>query len=295
MADRLIPDLGLDDASAAVFDYGPRRFAVEFDELLQLVVRDQHGARLRSFPKPGARDDAELAAESHHRFTRLKREARAVAKEQLPRLEVAMIHERCWTVAEFEMLFVRHPVMVHLARRLVWGQFDGALVRTFRIAEDHSYADVEDSVTSLDANLPVGIVHPLHGGLTGWAEVFADYEILQPFPQVARDVIEATAADLEGKTLQRFDDAQAQTFALLGLGSRGWTVGEPLDGPLRHDISRPAPRGRQVEIWLSPGIPFDPREVETQTVQVSVSEGTFGELGTIFTSEVVTAVASTLS
>ncbi|MDG5770968.1 DUF4132 domain-containing protein [Mycolicibacterium fortuitum] len=297
MADRLIPDLGLDEASAAVFDYGTRRFTVEFDELLQLVVRDQNGARLRSFPKPGVRDDAEIAEESHRRFTRLKREVRVVAKEQLPRLETAMTHERRWTTAEFEMIFVNHPVMVHLARRLVWGQFDesGALATTFRIAEDRSYADVDDTTTALEPGLPVGIVHPLHGSLAAWAEVFADYEILQPFPQVAREVIRATADDLASQTLGRFSDARAETFALLGLASRGWVVGEALDGPVRHDISRPAPRSRSVEIWVDPGIPFDPREVESQTIQVAVSEGTFGDLGVVFTSEVVTDVTGVLS
>lgn len=297
MADRLIPDLGLDEASAAVFDYGSRRFTVEFDELLQLVVRDQNGARLRSFPKPGVREDVEVAQESHRRFTRLKREARVVAKEQLPRLETAMIHERRWTAAEFELLFVSHPVMVHLARRLVWGQFDesGALAATFRIAEDRSYADVDDTTAALDPGLPVGIVHPLHGGLAGWADVFADYEILQPFPQVAREVIPATAEDLADKIVRRFSGARAETFALLGLASRGWTVGEPLDGPLRHDISRAAPRSRSVAIWVDPGIPFDPREIESQTIQVEVSEGTFGDLGAVFTSEVVTDVTAVLS
>lgn len=297
MADRLIPDLGLDDASATVFDYGPRRFTVGFDEQLQLVVRDQDGARLKSFPKPGVRDDAEVAAESHRRFTRLKREARVVAKEQLPRLETAMIHEHRWTAAEFELIFVNHPVMVHLARRLVWGQFDesGALTATFRIAEDRSYADAEDDAAMLDPGLPVGIVHPLHGSLAGWAEVFADYEIVQPFPQVSRDVTAATAEDLADKRLRRFDDARAETFALLGLASRGWVVGEALDGPLRHDISRPAPRGRAVSIWMDPGIPFDPREIDTQTIQVEVSEGTFGDLGAVFTSEVVTDITAVLS
>ena len=297
MADRLVPDLGLDDASATTFDYGPRSFTVEFDELLQLVVRDQNGARLRSFPKPGVRDDTALAPESHRRFTRLKREIRAVAKEQLPRLEVAMIHERRWSVPEFEMLMVAHPVLVQLARRLVWGQFDdaGALIGTFRIAEDRSYADVEDDAVALDADRPIGIVHPLHGGLTGWAEVFTDYEILQPFPQISREIVEATPADLEGSRLTRFDDAAAQTFALLGLRSRGWVLGEAFDGPERRDLGCAAPRGRWVHLWMDPGIPFDPREIDTQHIHVEVSTGTFAELGTIFTAEVVTAVASTLS
>lgn len=295
MADRLIPDLGLDDSSATEFDYGTRRFSIFFDELLQLQVRDQEGALLRSFPKPGKRDDPELAEDAYRRFGRLKRAVRVVAKEQLPRLETAMIHERRWNADEFEMLFVRHPVMVQLARRLVWAQYEpsGALRCTFRIAEDCSYADADDDTAALDPVLAVGIAHPLQvtDGLAVWAPVFADYEILQPFEQIGREVTAVSAEDLAGSTLARFADATAPTFALMGLRSRGWMLGEPIDGPERRDITRSAPRNRFVEIDLDPGIPPDPREVEAQSISVRVSSGTFGEVGAIFTAEVVADIA----
>lgn len=291
LADRLIPDLDLGETGAAEFDYGSRKFTLEFDELLRPQIRDESGAPLRSMPKPGKRDDPELAEDAYRRFAQVKREVRVVAKEQLPRLETAMIHERSWSVEEFELVFVRHPVMVQLARRLVWLQFDGDSVRsTFRIAEDCSYASSDDDAVDLDGRLSVGIAHPLQVAdrLASWSAVFADYEILQPFAQIGRQVTVADDADLVHADLKRFDGAEASTFALMGLGSRGWTLEEPISAGIRSEISRPAPKGRRVSISLHPGIPPDPREVETQTFTVTTGQGSFGELGRIFTSEVIT-------
>jgi hypothetical protein len=298
LADRLVPDLGLDDASALELDYGPRRFTIDFDELLRPQVRDQDGALLRALPKPGTRDDAVLADDAYRRFTRLKREIRTVAKEQVRRLETAMIHERHWDTEEFEMLFVGHPVLVHLARRLIWAQFDtdSALQFTFRVAEDQSYAGADDDAVQLDPTWTIGLAHPLHVSdrLASWSSLLADYDILQPFPQTRREIISAAPADLDGSTLARFENAQGTTFGLMGLGSRGWTIGEPLDGAMRNEITRPAPGGHTVNIWLDPGIPPDPREVQNQSVQVSVDGATFADLGEIFTSEVITDLTRAL-
>jgi len=124
--------------------------------------------------------------------------------------------------------------------------------------------------------------------LASWSAVFADYEILQPFAQIGRQVTVADDADLVHADLKRFDGAEASTFALMGLGSRGWTLEEPISAGIRSEISRPAPKGRRVSISLHPGIPPDPREVETQTFTVTTGQGSFGELGRIFTSEVIT-------
>jgi len=61
----------------------------------------------------------------------------------------------------------------------------GRLVRALRIAEDDSFAGVHDTTVTVDGDAPLGIVHPaeLSGGeLAGWAQIVADYGILQPFP-----------------------------------------------------------------------------------------------------------------
>ena len=55
LADRLVPDFGLGEASALVLDYGPRAFNVAFDEQLKPYVTDADGKPRKSLPKPGRR------------------------------------------------------------------------------------------------------------------------------------------------------------------------------------------------------------------------------------------------
>ena len=43
LADRLVPDFGLDADGSMVLDYGPRRFVVGFDEQLKPYVADEAG------------------------------------------------------------------------------------------------------------------------------------------------------------------------------------------------------------------------------------------------------------
>ncbi|OEV11789.1 MolR family transcriptional regulator, partial [Streptomyces nanshensis] len=120
LADRLVPDFGLDADGSTVVDYGPRHFTVGFDEQLRPYVLDQHGKRRKSLPQPGAHDDAELAAAERKRFMALKKDVRTVASDQVRRLEAAMVAGRSWTAGEFRDLFASHPLLWHLVRRLVW-------------------------------------------------------------------------------------------------------------------------------------------------------------------------------
>ncbi|WP_260610821.1 hypothetical protein [Streptomyces sp. WAC06614] len=50
LADRLVPDLGLDAHGTTTVDYGGRRFTVGFDEQLTPYVADATGRRLRDCP-----------------------------------------------------------------------------------------------------------------------------------------------------------------------------------------------------------------------------------------------------
>ncbi|MFD3514591.1 DUF4132 domain-containing protein [Streptomyces sp. NPDC058657] len=120
LADRLVPDFGLAADGSTVVDYGTRKFTVGFDEQLRPYVLDGGGKRLKDLPKPGARDDAELAPAERKRFMALKKDVRTTAADQVRRLEAAMVTGRSWTAAEFRELFVAHPLLWHLVRRLVW-------------------------------------------------------------------------------------------------------------------------------------------------------------------------------
>ncbi|WP_238489362.1 DUF4132 domain-containing protein [Actinoplanes flavus] len=253
LADRLVPDLGLDADGGMVLDYGRRTFTVGFDEQLRPFVTDATGRRLKALPKPGAQDDAAPAAEAYERFAALKKDVRAIAADQVRRLEEAMTAQRRWTGAGFRQFFAGHPLLRHLVRRLVWVRFDavGAPAGGVRLAEDRSLADVTDDTVTLGDDEAIGIAHPVHlgAGLAAWAGVFADYEILQPFPQLARGtepLTSARAAALTGVTVP--------STRLLGLERRGWRRGAPQDAGVQGWFQRDVPGGRHLVLEISPGI-----------------------------------------
>jgi hypothetical protein len=253
LADRLVPGLGLE--ADLVLDYGPRRFHVGLDEQLQPFVTAEDGKPLKRLPKPGPNDD-EAAAAAYERYARLKRDLRAVAKEQVQRLERAMVQGRTWTVPQFREYFADHPLMRHLARRLVWlAEADGTR-SGFRIAEDRTFTDAADDAFDLPEDAAVALAHPVALGdrLAAWAELFADYEILQPFPQLARPVRAFTDEELATGRLARFEGATLPTGRVYALLHAGWIRGPGNGLWVEPGLHRPLPGGGFAVIALDPGI-----------------------------------------
>ena len=311
LADRLVPDLGLDADGSLTLDYGPRRFVVGFDEQLKPYVADADGTRRKDLPKPGARDDAELAGGAYQRFAALKKDVRTIATDQIRRLEEAMVLQRRWPVAQFRELFVGHPLLWHIVRRLVWASYDGdKLVTAFRVAEDRSLANVDDDALALDDTATVGIAHPLHLGeaVPAWSEVFADYEILQPFAQLGRETYPLTDEERAATELLRFTNRTALTVKVLGLDRRGWRRGEAQDGGVQGWLERPLPGNRAAVLSIEPGIPagmateWPEQRIEGVWVNNQPSGDwrskglvPLGELDPVLASELVRDIASVVS
>ncbi|MEW2354663.1 DUF4132 domain-containing protein [Spirillospora sp. NPDC029432] len=269
LADRLVPTLDLDAAGALTLDYGPRTFTITFDEALKPQVIDQNGKLRKSLPKPGAKDDAQLAPAAYQRFSQLKKDVRGIASHLVHRLERAMADRRRWTAGEFTELFARHPLTRQVARRLVWLADTGAGTRAFRLAEDLTLADAADDAFALPADARVGIAHPLDLGddLAAWGQVFADYEIAQPFPQLTREAHRLTAAERAGSRLERFEGLTVPAGVILGLTGRGWERGVPQDAGIEHAFLRPLPGDRYAILNLDPGfVAADVHAFEEHTV-----------------------------
>jgi hypothetical protein len=303
LADRLVPDFGLDDDGTLLLDYGDRRFRVGFDEQLKPTVVDEDGGRRKLLPKPGAKDDPVLAPAAYARFAGLKKDVKTVAADQIRRLERAMVAVRTWTAAEQRSLFIDHPLLWHLARRLVWAHFDerGDPVGSFRVAEDRTLADRDDAEIELPGDDTVGIAHPLHlrGTLTTWSELFADYEILQPFPQLGRETFALTDEERAATELTRLRGVKVPTGKILGLAHRGWERGMAQDAGIQFETYKHLGEGRSVVVNLEPGIiagsPMDWAEQTIAGVWLgdkadpwATSRGvTFGSLDEITASELL--------
>ncbi|MFI9162113.1 WGR and DUF4132 domain-containing protein [Kitasatospora aureofaciens] len=304
LSDRLVPDLGLAADGTTVVDYGPRRFTVGFDEQLRPFVLDEDGKRRKDLPVPGVRDDQERAPAERKRFVALKKDVRTIASDQVRRLEAAMVAGRSWTAAEFRELFVGHPLVWHLVRRLVW-LADGTdgVTTAFRVAEDRTFADVEDDEFTLPHDATVRLAHPLHLGeaLAVWSELFADYEILQPFPQLGRGVRHVTPEEAAVSHLHRFEGCTVPVGRLLGLTKRGWERGAPQDAGIERWFSKKLGEGLYLVIELNEGIwvgvvdEFPDQTFETVWLDRSPRDfrrntqypATFGELDPVVASELL--------
>ena len=247
LEDRVVPDCDLDERGQRVFDFGARQFRFVLGADMKPMVKDADGKVKTDLPKPGVKDDATKAPEAVAAWKLMKKQVKEVANLQSARLEQAMVTGRRWPVADFETLLVKHPLMIHLVRLLLWGGYDkaGKLSATFRVTEDQTFADVKDAPFLLKGMETVGVVHSLH--LTdevkaAWGEVFSDYEIVPPFPQLGRSIHRLEKDELKATELTRYEGVELPAPTLVfGLEKYGWTRGGGGDGGGFYEHSKSFP------------------------------------------------------
>lgn len=259
LADRLVPDLGLDENGSLTLDFGPRAFRVVFDETLKPAVLDESGKRLPDLPKPKQTDDEEKSKEATDTWKALKKDAKTIATGQIVRLEIAMCTQRRWPREVFSQFLLEHPLLIHVVRRLVWGVYDdaGNVTAAFRVAEDRSLADAKDDAFDLPNDASIGIVHRLDfddASAATWGQILSDYEILQPFVQLSRETAMPTEAEKASKQLERAVGLKIPTGKVLGLDHRGWRRGPAQDGGVVCWYEKRLSEGRCACLDLQPGI-----------------------------------------
>jgi len=268
LEDRLAPDLGLDEAGTLLLDFGPRQFRVGFDEALKPYVRDSDGARLADLPKPKKTDDASLAAAAVERFKLLKKDARTIASQQVLRLEIAMCTRRRWDQTVFERFLAGHPLLRHLVQRLVWGVYEmdadeqrqgGRLLQCFRVAEDGSYSDADDAPLSLPQGdrIRLGLPHALElpaQTAAAFGQLFADYELMQPFQQLGRESFALSDEERATLNLERWKGKVVPAGRVLGLANKGWRRGAAQDGGGIWYFTKPLVGDLAIELNFEPGI-----------------------------------------
>lgn len=248
LADRIVPDCGLDEQGGRVFDFGPRQFKFVLGAEMKPLVRDAAGKMKTDLPSPNSSDDKEKAEAAVAAWKLLKKTLKEVLKIQAERLEDAMITGRRWTPEEFHTLLVKHPLMVNLARQLVFGCYEdqGAVQSTFRITEDQSLADSNDDPCDLPGAGSIGVVHPAHlddAAKSAWGQVLSDYEIIPPFQQLGREICRAEPGDLELNEITRFKGPKIPGITVYGILERShWLKDIPADngGFMQHSKHFPS-------------------------------------------------------
>ncbi len=231
LEDRIVPDCGFSENGNRQFEYGigGRSFDVRFGDELQLVVQDEQGKVIRSLPKANAKEDLAIVAAAIEDWKLMKKQVTAVVKEQTHRLELAMVNLRRWSVADFEAIVLRHPVLRQMARRVVWIGKGEAGGQTFRVTEDWTYGTQADEPLDLSSFSTVGIVHPAQLSVddrSQWGELLSDYGIIPPFRQLTRTIFELEPQEAGAMTIDRFKGIRVPSLVASSiLKNTGWSYG----------------------------------------------------------------------
>ncbi len=227
LADMSTPTLEVEKNGTVTLDFGTRKLRVVLGDDLSALVIDEAGAKVGSV-RALKSDDPVKAQASLDRFKSLKKALGETARAAAARLEQSMVLARSWELAVFRD-YIAHPLLGRVARRFVWARVDrrtGGMLSTFRVSEDGSLADANDSAVTLADDDRVRVVHPMETSaqnLSRWSDVFADYEIIQPFPQLGRATFTPTREELVENALSRFRGKKAMQMAIMGrLTTRGW-------------------------------------------------------------------------
>ncbi len=262
LEDRIIPDCDLDERGGRTFDFGPRQFRMILGNDLKPRIREEDGKLKTDLPKPNSKDDPTLSAQAVTEWKLLKKQVSEVAAIQAGRLEQAMVTGRRWRAETFELLFVRHPLMINFAQKLLWATFDdnGRMTATFRVSEDLSLSTVEDRPFSLSADAMVGVVHPLQmseSERAEWGQLFGDYEIIPPFPQLGRPIFGLNPAEKGTTQILRFNTTKIPGKAIVfPLEKSGWVRGMPEDGGFFYSHSKAFPAANVTAVVKYQGLPI---------------------------------------
>lgn len=233
LEDQLIPDLGFNKRGEKTIDYGNRTFTAYLTPDLKIELKTAEGKRIKSLPKPNAKDDLEKAELVKAELSAVKKQLRSMVSMQTQRLEMALSLHRYWSQVIWKSLFIENPIMQQFAISLIWGEYqEGKLLATFRYMEDGTFNTIEEEEHELTADTAIGLVHPLELSeeeREAWNQQLEDYEVVQPFPQIARNVFRAE--ENETMMVERFGGIQLNGRSLLGKMTKyGWSRGSVQDG-----------------------------------------------------------------
>ena len=186
LEDRVVPDCGLAKSGVNTIDYGTRSWRIVFKPDLKLALMDGDGALLTGPPRKKKTDDGPRVDQEKERWKILKRVLSDCLKRQRRRFKTALIEGRAWSIEDFADVLLVHPVLRELVRRLVWRTDEGLV---FRVAEDGSFADVEDEEIDLPYEGFGRLAHPAELTVdehAAWTEVLSDYEVIPPIEQLER-------------------------------------------------------------------------------------------------------------
>ena len=96
------------------------------------------------------------------------------------------------------------------------------------MAAEGEFCNEQDEPIDLPADALIGIAHPLEMAAemrSEFAQLFADYEIMPPFRQLARRTVLLTPDESASNSLTRWEGKSATVGQLMGMRYKGWESG----------------------------------------------------------------------
>jgi hypothetical protein len=120
------------------------------------------GEKRSGQPPPRKGDNKKKVALAKKHVEQLRKEARVLAFGLAPRVTSWMRDRQRWGMEDFRSHVLGHPILRAIAQGFVWATYDdapfgGACTASFRVAEDGSFADVNED--PIDPKGRVGLLH----------------------------------------------------------------------------------------------------------------------------------------
>jgi hypothetical protein len=206
LEDLTVPTFGLDPDGKRREEFG--EYAVE------LALAPDSGDVTLSYFGPGGKPlksaPAALKTSEHaETWKALKADADAAAKTltaRKQRIDGFALADRSWPYAVWRERFIDHPLLAHIARRLIWRVTDGERTVDALPAGTDSGALVGidgQPVEPLPDTAEVRLWHPIRSSVDDvlrWRALLEERQIRQPFKQAHREVYLLTDAELQTRT-----------------------------------------------------------------------------------------------
>jgi hypothetical protein len=225
LEERGVPDFGLQEV-------GIRRQTLG-DFTAEILVNGPGDVDLRWLRADGSPQKsvpAALRVEQAHEVKALQKSVKeidAILAGQRDRLERFYMTSRDWDLPAWRQLYLDHPLVGVLARRLIW-RFQQDEMNRLGIWHDGEIVDADGAaLTGLDDTARVSLWHPREspaGTVRAWRDWLDRNQITQPFKQAYREIYILTDAELQTATYSNRFAAhiiKQHQFAAL-CQQRGW-------------------------------------------------------------------------
>lgn len=157
---------GLDADGNATFVVGKRTYSARLIDAESFVLRDDEGHEIKAIPPQKGSGDKKLVDQQRARFIRM----RELVQEQVAIGRTTVEKVPSWQPVDWKTTLLDHPIFVHVVRSYLWeiipplptdpgrrateilalARRDPSQIRVVRVAEDGTFADIDDELVPFD-------------------------------------------------------------------------------------------------------------------------------------------------